>query len=212
MPIIAETDFCKHGFEFAKQKQKDGFISACFNPVTLWFGKCTHSGQHSEECIHYFNNKAFFLPLTVCHSVVHGLPIDIQIGYICQLQSMQHLAFFAHRGSAQIRHACTETMTRVVRSKNSVNAKLLRNACKTSIVTKETLLLAKDKMIATSPIDLLCMSLYLNFMFLHKRMPYDFHPRTFLMARAVLAHFKIPAELQRIILQHVFSNSQGLFL
>ena len=212
MPIVVEANFCKNGFEFAQQKQKGGSISACFHPVTLWFGKCTHGGEHSTHCTHYFNKKTFFLPLTVCHSVVSKLPISVQFGYIQQLTCAHHLAFFADRGLHTIKLACTQSMTRLIKSKNSINAKFLRRACRSSIVTRDSLLAAKSKMTATTPFDLLCMSLYLNFMFASQRMPYDFHARTFLMARATLLHYNMPPELQKIILSHVFSNSQGIYL
>lgn len=212
MPVVAETNFCKTRFEFVKTKQQQGSISACFNPVVLWFGKCTNSEPHSDECSAFFHNKTFFLPLSVCHSVVSDLPSDVQLGYIKQLQSASHLAYFAQRGNREMRLACTDAFDVLITQKNSVNAKTLRKICSSGIGSRKALTLAKQKMTASTPLDLLCISIYFNFVFLKQRMPYDFHAKTYLAAQNVCRHYKLPLELQQLILWQVFTKSQGVYL
>lgn len=209
MPIYVETDFCKNGFNFAHERQKNGTLTSCFSPSTVWYGVCKNKQPHTQACQHFFHKRKFTLPTHVCLKIIENLPRKLMTEYIKNsIYCPADLVVFSQIESNQA--AATQWFESMIRTRKTIAADVLRALCRHAVVSRQALCIAKKKLSGGTAVDKLCISIYCDYIFKKVCMPMDFHPPTLRTAKTVFIKFKLPEELHSIICAFIFKPIQGL--
>lgn len=204
MPVLAEADFCSHGFTFAQLMFDNGTPIKFFNPKALWIGRCTNkTGTHTHTCEKLFHNQTFCMPASVSLSVLERAKnYEAQRSYAGVVASAGHLAEMCERLPATAPLARQRMMELEI---ESLTARHLRILLRHSGINKA--MLHNLPVQSNAAEDTYAVSLYRGW-FLHRdKLPCDFDRRIY--AHACKAIERLPLELRIKILAKAFSGPTG---